>query len=292
MDYEGIPHVMFRQYDRWRRFIPPKWQYHRDHFAVRSLLDDRPEVRDHIANVRLRHVLSTAVAHVPFYRNKVRIPAGDLVHAPLAELLERFPTIDKDTVMEQHTAFLNDRADRRQLVYAAGPGIWRSRREIDIESAFYYHAWGRLGFDANRSRYLRVAHDGLDAVARAARRLAPHYLLARPDAALALADLLAHDDRAAGWPLRAVLLAPGPATPDQIARIGHAFGVPVSISRAAGARTHLAFALHADGATSPYRLETLFGFTETPGHDGAIAGTSLWNEAMPLIRYRAADFLS
>lgn len=77
---------------------------------------------------------------MPFYRNTVRIPAGDLAHAAPAELLERVPFIDKDTVMEQQSAFLNEHADRRFLRYATsndstgtsggtGTGVRRGKRE-------------------------------------------------------------------------------------------------------------------------------------------------------------------
>lgn len=69
------------------------------------------------------------------------------------------------------------------------------------------------------------------------------------------------------------------------------FGTQVSISYGLTERMNLAFALHTDGRTTPYRFEPLYGWTETLVHDGRheIVGTSLWNEAMPLIRYRTAD---
>jgi phenylacetate-CoA ligase len=325
MEYENIKQAIARQYYRWRWVIPKRWLYHPDHFAVRALLDDRPEVREHGADVRLRHVLATAVAHVPFYRDAVRIPAGDLVHAPPLELLERFPFIDKETVMEQQSAFLNERADRRFLLYATshgstgtGIGVWRSKRESDIEKAFYCHAWGRLGFDVDTSRYLRIGYDAaqpldaaptwrqgnrlmlspdhvqpehLDTILRAVRRFAPRYIHAYPSAALALAELIDNGRHAVDWPLQGVLLASEPASPGQLERIGRVFGTQVSISYGLTERTNLAFALHADGHTSPYRFEPLYGRTETPARDGRseIVGTSLWNEVMPLIRYRTAD---
>ena len=77
----------------------------------------------------------------------------------------------------------------------------------------------------------------------------------------------------------------------QLERIGRVFGTQVSISYGLTERTNLAFALHADGHTSPYRFEPLYGRTETPARDerSEIVGTSLWNEVMPLIRYRTAD---
>jgi phenylacetate-CoA ligase len=325
MDYTGIQQVFARQYYRWRRVIPKRWLYHPDHFVVRELLDARPEVRGHCAELRLRHILSTALAYVPFYRDTVRIPASDLAHAPLEALLERFPYIDKETVMERQSAFLDERVDPRFLLYATsngstgtGIGVWRSKRESDIEKAFYCHAWGRLGFDVDKSRYLRIGYDAaqpldapptwrqgnrlmlspdhiqqehLDAILRAVRRFAPRYIHAYPCAALALAELIAAGGHAIDWPLRGVLLASEPASPGQLARIGRVFGTQVSISYGLTERTNLAFALHTDGWTSPYRFEPLYGKTETLARDGRteIVGTSLWNEVMPLIRYRTAD---
>jgi phenylacetate-CoA ligase len=57
-------------------------------------------------------------------------------------------------------------------------------------------------------------------------------------------------------------------------------------------RTDLAFAHHADGATSAYQFEPLYGVTETRMTAGQpeIVGTSIWNDVMPLIRYCTGDF--
>jgi phenylacetate-CoA ligase len=58
--------------------------------------------------------------------------------------------------MERQSAFLDERADPRFLLYATSNGstgtsngVWRSKRESDIEKAFYCHAWGRLRRDAS-----------------------------------------------------------------------------------------------------------------------------------------------
>lgn len=324
MDYEHVKAAMLHQYYRWRRWIPEKLLYHRDYFLVQELLHADAEGRARAADARLRSVLSTACAHVPYYRQRVRLDADAVRHAPLDELIGQFPYIDKAEVMAHQRDFLDERLDPRFLHYAAsngstgtGIGVWRSKRESDIEKAFYAHAWGKFGFRYDSSRYLRIGCDAvrpLDAapswrlgnrlmlspdhlqasrratIVDALNRFRPHFIHAYPSGALALAELLAPGDR--DFPVRAVLLASEPASPSQLALIRHVFGAPVSISYGLTERTNLAFATCADAAPGPYRFEPLYGRTETrPRHGRSeIVGTSLWNQSMPLIRYCTGDY--
>lgn len=324
MDHEHVKTAILRQYYRWRRWIPNKLLYHRDYFFVQALLHADEERRASAQAARLRLVLSTACAHVPYYRQRVRIDADTLRHAPLAELISRFPYIDKAEVMAHQRDFLDERLDPRYLHYAAsngstgtGIGVWRSKRDGDIEKAFYVHEWGKFGFRFDSSRHVRIGCDAvrpLDApptwrfgnrlmlspdhlqpaqraaIVAALNRFRPHYIHAYPSSALALAELLAPGDLE--FPLRAVLLASEAAAPSQLALITRVFGAPVSISYGMTERTNLAFATCTGAAPGPYRFEPLYGYTETRASDGRseIVGTSLWNQTMPLIRYCTRDF--
>lgn len=325
MDYERAKGTLLRLYHRWRGVVPAKLLYHPDHFAVRRLLAAPPEVQRAAAEHRLRHVLGSAVAYVPWYRRRVTLRPVELAHAPVAELLERFPYIGKQDVMECQRDFVDDRVNPRFLVYAqshgssgTGIGVWRDKRQGDIEKAFYFHAWGRLGFSFDKSRYARLGADSArpldDApcyrfgnrlmvspnhlqaahkadIVAALNRFRPEFIHAYPSAALSLAELLAPGELQ--FRLKGVLLASEPATAVQLALIGRVFDCPVSISYGLTERTNLAFAHHQRGHTSAYQFEPLYGWNETRlTSDGQpeIVGTSAWNEVMPLIRYCTGDF--
>jgi phenylacetate-CoA ligase len=324
MDYEHVKTAMLRQYYRWRRWIPEQLLYHRDYFLVRELLRADAERRASAQAARLRLVLSTAIAHVPFYRRRVRLDAHAIEQAPLDELIAQFPYIDKAEIMAQQRDFLDERVDPRYLHYAAsngstgtGIGVWRSKREGDIEKAFYAHEWGSFGFRFDSSRYVRIGCDAVrpldapptwrlgnrlmlspdhlqpahrGAIVAALNRFRPAYIHAYPSGALALAELLAPGELE--FPLRAVLLASEAASPNQLALIKRVFGAPVSISYGLTERTNLAFATCTGARSGPYRFESLYGVTETRPYEGRseIVGTSLWNVSMPLIRYCTRDF--
>jgi phenylacetate-CoA ligase len=299
--------------------------YHPDYFLVRRLLAAAPEVQATCIGARQRLILQTALSHVPYYRDKVRIDGHDIAHAPLPELIARFPYIDKADVMERQQDFLDERLDPRFLVYATshgstgtGIGVWRKKRETDIEKAFYAAEWGMLGFDFDKSRYLRIGYDAarplgapptwrlgnrlllspdhitaaqLPAILGAIDRFRPQYMHAYPSAALALAELLAQRGPGAVVSLRGVLLASEPASAAQIARISRAFDAPVSISYGLTERTNLAFSSCDGAGAGPYQFQSLYGWNENRARQGRheIVGTSLWNEAMPLIRYCTGD---
>ncbi|MFC4930487.1 AMP-binding protein [Massilia sp. GCM10023247] len=326
MDAEQLKAALLHQYHRWRWCVPKAMLYHPDHFLVRRLLAASRHVQEASVERRLRRILQSAVTHVPYYRGKVKLGAGELEHAPVSELIGQFPYIDKIEVMERQHAFLDERIDRRFLLYAAshgstgtGIGVWRNKRETDIEKAFYVGEWGRFGFDFDKSRYLRIGYDAtrpleaaptwrfgnrlmlspehvrpdcLSIILRAIERFRPQFIHAYPSAALALAELLAQRGHGLGLPLRGVLLGSEPASAAQLALIARVFDAPVSISYGLTERTNLAFAVHDEAGASPYQFQALYGWTENRLSHGCheIVGTSLWNEVMPLIRYCTGDY--
>jgi phenylacetate-CoA ligase len=319
-----LKHWLRQRYPRWLPYLPARLSYHPDFFRVLRLLEAPVEHRRDIIDRRLRHILATAVRHVPFYRQTVRLTDRELAHEPAQALLARFPYVDKFTVMECRHAFLDERLDPRWLYPAyssgsSGQGIcmWRNKRLADVEKAFYVHQWGRLGFSFRRSRILRIGADAVcradepptrtvgnrlllspnhlsaehkPAILAALNRFRPEYLHGYPSSVAVLADMLQPDDLA--FSLRAVLLASEPILAHQAHVIRRRFGCPISISYGLTERTNLAFADWSDARGSPYRFEPLYGVTENRTEDGQaeIVGTSLWNDVMPLIRYRTGDF--
>ena len=301
---------LLRRYERYRALVPPRLLYHRDYSRVLAIGADDAG----LAQRRLRLILQGAVAHVPFYRRTVKLSPAALAHeAPLA-LLARFPLLDKAQVMDCQRDFVDERVDTRRLHYATsggssgqGIGLWRSKRLADIEKAFFMRAWSRYGFNFDKARVLRIGADArqradappcqvvgnrlllspyhlsprhLPAIVDAVQAFRPDFVHGYPSSAAALAELLGRP-----WPLRAALLASEPALPAQLKLIAEVFCCPVSVNYGLTERTNLAFA----DMTGPYRFDPLYAINENTDEQ-EIIGTSLWNDVMPLIRYRTGDF--
>ncbi len=312
------------RYYAWRRYLPARVLYHGDFFRVRALLAQDGGIVAAQAKLRLRQVLVHALEHVPHYRRTVKLSAAEAANEPLDEVLARFPYLTKDEVMARQREFLDSRLDPRRLMYATsggssgqGIGMWRSKRLADIEKAFFTHEWGKFGFSFDKARILRIgadarrlAHESPTRVAgnrlmlspyhlgeqhgaairEAINRFRPDYVHAYPSSAAALAELLPAG--ALDLQVRAVLLASEPATSVQLGAIRRLFGCPVSLNYGLSERTNLAFA-NCDGAGKlDYLFQPLYGWTENRIVDGQseIVGTSLWNDVMPLIRYRTGDY--
>ena len=312
------------RYDAWRPWLPERLLYHHDFFAVLQLLGLDPALGAAQAKLRLRQVLVDALTHVPYYRRTVPITPDEARHEPLGEVFARFPMLSKDQVMAEQGAFLDQRFDTRKLLYATsggssgqGIGMWRSKRVADIEKAFFTHEWGKFGFSFSKARILRIGADARrlahespwriagnrlllspyhineryrEEIAAAIRRFRPAFVHAYPSSAAALAELLSPEDIAV--PPKAVLLASEPATSLQLAAIARLFRSPISVNYGLCERTNLAFASHVDGVTSAYLFHPLYSCSENRVADGRaeIVGTSLWNDVMPLIRYRTGDY--
>ncbi|MGZ5199318.1 MAG: hypothetical protein ACXWC4_06055 [Telluria sp.] len=308
---------MLAGYYRCRPYLPASWLYHRDYFDILA----RPRgATGHIIETRLRHILHTASRHVPWYRRRVRLSDDDLANEPVPALLERFPYTDKRCVMEHQRDFLDERLDTRWLAYATssgstglGIGMWRTKRLADIEKAFFMRAWSRYGFSFDKARYLRIGADSAGpaheaptrvcgnrlmlspyhlnlrhkrAIREAINRFRPRFIHAYPSTAAALA--LMFEPGELDLDVAAILLASEPAEPHQLATMARMFRCPVSISYGLTERTNLAFAEYLDGVMSQYQFDRLYALNENRA--GEIVGTSLWNDVMPLIRYRTGDY--
>lgn len=313
-----------KAYYRYRRFIPGRILYCSSYREVlRALQGDAASV-DTLRMARLRHVISTAVEWVPYYRSLVRISKSDLAEAPPLELLGRFPYLEKSEVMARQREFLDERLRPEKLSYATsggstgqGIGLWRNKRLGDIEKAFFAHEWGKYGFSLDKSRYLRIGADArrlahetpsrvvgnrlmlspyhLDGRFKAAIRAAinqyrPDFIHAYPSSAAALAELI--DSNQLDFKIQAVLLASEPATDHQLFAIERVFQSLISVNYGLTERTNIAFAKYQNGKLGPYIFQDLYGISENRTVNGReeIVGTSLWNDVMPLIRYCTNDF--
>jgi phenylacetate-CoA ligase len=320
-----IHDLLARPYYAWRRYIPRRALYHPDFFDILDLLaQGEAAVAAGHAELRLRRILVHALQHVPYYQRTVPLSAADAASEPLREVLAAFPYLSKEIVMSQQRDFLDSRLDPKKLMYATsggstgqGIGLWRTKRLADIEKAFFTHAWGKLGFSFDRSRILRIgadarrlAHEGpvrlvgnrlmlspyhvharhKTAIRDALRRFQPQFVHAYPSSAATLADLLRPCELEVQ--VKAVLLASEPATAAQLASVRRLFRSPVSLNYGLSERTNLAFLTVDQSGASDYHFQPLYGWSENrmDGDRPEIVGTSLWNDVMPLIRYRTNDY--
>lgn len=305
----ALNHLLRKHYHRWLPYMPAHLVYHGDYFRILRLLEGRAETRQGAIEQQLRHILTLAVRHVPFYRRAVRLTSRALAHEPVHALLARFPYIDKSIVMECRVELLDERLNPLQPYCAYSSGsigqricVWRNKRLADIEKASYMHEWGRFGFSFQRSRILRIGADAIahadnprartignrlllspdhlspahkPAILAALNRFKPEYLHGYPGGAAALAELLRPGDL--DFSFRAALLASEPILPHQGRVIAQHFACPMSISCGLTERTNLAFADWTDGTSAVYRFEPLYGVSENCRGDGyaEIVGTSL-----------------
>ena len=320
----ALPELLSHHYYAWRRYIPGRVLYHPDFFRVRALLAQDSAAIAAQARLRLRQVLVHALEHVPHYRRTVRLSAAQAANEPLHDVIAAFPYLSKEDVMAQQRDFLDCRLDPSRLMYATsggssgqGIGMWRSKQLADIEKAFFTHEWGKLGFSFDKARILRIGADARRlaheaplrvlgnrlmlspyhvhethkaAIVDAIGRFRPDYVHGYPSSVTALADLLQPGEL--GVQVKAVLLASEPATAAQLGAIRRVFRAPVSLNYGLSERTNLAFLNVDDQGTSDYLFQQLYGWNENrmDGERLEIVGTSLWNDVMPLIRYRTGDY--
>ena len=284
---------MERAYLRWRAHIPGRLLYHPQHFDVLALqrrFAAHPEERADWLDAKLRALLTTAVRHVPHYRDTVRLGVADLARAPALELLQRFPILEKAQVMAAQDRFRNERAKSPLMHYATsggssgeGIGLWRNKRLADVERAFFTHHWAPTGFSFDKARLLRIGADARaqaheppcrvqgnrlmlspyhvneghrDAILAGLAQFQPQCIHAYPSLAAALAELLRDvppADRGLSQ-LQGVALASEPATAAQLAVIHEVLRVPIVVNYGLTERTNIAFARYQPGQALRYRL--------------------------------------
>jgi len=274
----------------------------------------------------LATVLSESLRKVPYYRAAVALRPDDITPENAAQALAAFPFLEKDRVAEDPRAFLHEDYPRERLLGSTstgstGRGIWtyRTEAEYEIEMAFFRHHWGPLGFQPG-SRIVRISRDGRRGaqeypiqVLNNRLLVSPYHLEAkwlpviydamvkyRPDSVHAYPnclETLARFIEETGRPpiaCKGVLAASEACSFSQCERIARGFTGVISVNYGLSERTNLAFAAYRPGdGELKYEIEDLYGVTESRcDSEGRpeIVGTSYWNRAMPLIRYRTGDF--
>jgi len=310
-------------YNRNKHLIPERILYSKEYFNVRNILKGCDAEIKQLSEDRLRHTLHTAVKHVPFYKDS-KLSEADFLNVDPYELLAEFPYIDKDEVMDNSEAFFNQRYSKNFLKYATsggstgrGIGVWRTKSSIDIERLFFDKVWGRYGYSSSAGNLLRIGADArrkldetpvfmrgsrvmlspyhinevhMSDIIHALKRHNFSFIHAYPSSLLELTRYLKKRNIDNTWRPRALLLASEPINLDQLAFLKSYWGCPISVNYGLSERTNIGFYEYLEGDTNiSYTLESAYSYSENYSNTEEIVGTSLWNDAMPLIRYRTRD---
>jgi phenylacetate-CoA ligase len=311
--------------------LPKRFYYSKDYFRILELNKryERPDQRLAVETELKRQLaayLKAALQHVPYYSETVKVRPGDIDESNAVSALMEFPYLHKAIVMDNKEAFLNRTFDRSSLTYftsggstGRGIGVWRSKDEIQIESAFVLSEWGKFGLDWERSRIVKIGADAnkqdhedpfkyhanrlyvstfhlndtwMDEIYRAIIAFRPHFIWSYPSCVEALAGHMMERERPR-MRLKGLLLSSESFQLHQYTSFKRAFDAPISDLYGLTERTNMAFLRESEsGEDFYYRLVDTYGYSENyrdeHGND-EIVGTSYWNFAMPLIRYRTQD---
>jgi phenylacetate-coenzyme A ligase PaaK-like adenylate-forming protein len=300
-----------------------------DHIIRLNERYERPDQEEAVRATlrrRLAWYLQEALESVPYYRETVKVRPEDIDESNAADALKEFPYLLKSTVMNDSDAFVNRKFRKESLTYtqSAGStgqaiGLWRTKAEVGIEVAFVASEWGKFGLDWERSRIVRMGADcrkpenedpftywrnrlyispshlhsrWMEEIYRAIVAFKPDFIWAYPSSVLLFAEYLQEREKPP-LQLKALLLASENLEEYQYHLFKRIFNAPVSAHYGLTERTNMATLRETDGGSDfHYRLIDTFGYSENYrdelGND-EIVGTSYWNIAMPLIRYRTSD---
>src|SRR5690606_33144470 len=92
------------------------------------------------------------------------------------------------------------------------------------------------------------------------------------------------------WPVKAIFLGSEPVTIQQLQFLDAYWQCPIIAHYGLNERTNLGFYRYIPGDQEiTYRLEPLYSINENYQDTREIVGTNLWNDLMPIIRYRTKD---
>jgi phenylacetate-CoA ligase len=276
---------------------------------------------------QLSKVLKEALLNVPYYRETVKLKPHDFRPDEAYEALRSFPYLAKNVVMDNRDAFLNTRFKKQKMNYGTsggstgqGIGIWRLRHESEIERRFFTYHWAPLGYN-DMSRIVRFGTEArkqehelpwevkgnrllispyhlydrwLPEIFDTIIRFQPHALHGYPSCLAALGRFIL-ETKKNPVNCKGILVASELFSSEQYFVIEKAYSGAISANYGLSEGTNLAFSNGPpeDDGFMVYRIDSLYGVTESRIDDDGfeeIIGTSYWNIAMPLIRYRTQDY--
>ena len=308
--------------------LPRSLVYPKEYFDVYGILD----IHDSGKNVwpkvspQLADILKTAISSVPYYRNLgLGIKPEDIIPDVAIEVLNKFPLLDKRTVMENPDAFVSEKYKIDNLLIdtsggSTGQGIklYTTARQKFIEIAFSYHEWEKYGWRPT-SRFVRMGTDGkkkehedpfsflgdkllispyhlndkwMPIVFKRIVDFKAEYFSAYPSCFIQLARYL-KENKLCIPTVKGVFLYSESIPPAWAEIIFEVFPeIPILMHYGMSERSNFAWGRYSEGQVE-YHLVPVYGWSENYiNEDGnhEIVGTSYWNDVMPLIRYKTQDF--
>lgn len=283
----------------------------------------RPEEIAAFQQERLRLLLSAAREHVPYYRALPELADLDVAHCSPSDLA-RLPLLSKQAVHEHRDELVSEALGDRRVVRDRSSGTTGRRLEFllprllayTLGSALLYRFYGWAGVRVGDRRVtlggrvlsrrppywvhnraenqLLLAAEHLnertvDAYVDRIRAFAPVFVAGHPSVVAFVAERVRR--RREGIPVRAVFTTGetlDPAQREDIeaafrCRVFESYGQTESVVSACECEEHRGF-----------HEAVELGVTELlpdPSGLSEVVGTSLWNDAMPFVRYRTDDLV-
>lgn len=310
-----------------RNRIPKKIMYNDKYFEVIDLLerqDNEIEIEG-ILNDKLSNILKNAIKNVPYYRNlNLNIKPNDINKGNAKEMLNMFPYLNKKTVIDNSEAFISDLYNKKELRYGISGGstgqdmgIWSNKEENQIERGFFDYKWSKTGYRAY-SKIVRIACEGIkkedenpcsyvgdkmrispnhlnkkwiEEIFNKIKEFRPEFFHAYPSSFQYLLQYMELNNLRING-IKGIFLASEVVT-ENVLRLSKAVfkDVPIIFHYGLSERSNLAWGIFEDYKIS-YKCDNVYGYSENfITEDGfyEIIGTSYWNYAMPLIRYKTQD---
>ncbi|BCZ47066.1 capsular polysaccharide biosynthesis protein [Clostridium gelidum] len=310
-----------------RNRIPKKVMYSHKYFEVIDLLkrqDNHIEIED-ILNDKLSNILKNAIKNVPYYRSlNLNIKSNDINKDNVKEILNMFPYLNKKTIMDNNEAFISDLYNRKGLIYKTNGGstgqflgTWSSKEENQIEKAFFDYKWSKTGYKSY-SKIVRMSCEGIkkefenpcsyvgdkmrislnhlnvkwiEEIYNRIKEFKPEFFHAYPISFQYLLQYMELNNlRIDG--VKGIFLASEIVTEYVLSLCTSLFNeVPIIFHYGLTERSNLAWGIFENNKIS-YKCENVYSYSENSiTEDGIceIVGTSYWNDAMPLIRYKTQD---
>ena len=308
--------------------IPRKFYYTKDYFKIIELLklDSSKELDfEKYRNKKLCELLKEVLEYVPYYKNlDLGITSDDVTEKNSFEIFSKLPIIEKKIVMENPEKFINIKYKKSELKDetsggSTGEGIvlWRSDTENLLERSFYDYYWGKLGYK-NSSRVVRMGCDAIKSENENPCEIIGDRLLVSP---YHLNDKWIQEIYTTIVNFQGEIFHVYPSCFEYLLRYmkeknlrlnGYkgiflvsevinknlldmckdiSPNVPVVFSYGLSENTNLAWGIYENDKIS-YKCDNVYGYSENLVNEEGfceIVGTSYWNYAMPLIRYRTQD---
>lgn len=310
-----------------RNRMPKKMLYSHKYFEVVDLLrkqDSNLEIEE-VLNYKLSIVLKNAIKNVPYYRSlKLNIAPEDINKNNAKEILKLFPYLDKKTVIDNNNEFISDLYNKKRLIYKTNggstgqfAGTWSSKEENQIEKAFFDYKWSKVKYKPY-SKLVRMCYEGIknefenpcscvgDKLRISLNHLnekwireiynkivefKPEFFNAYPISFQYLLQYMELNNLRING-IKGIFLASETVTEYVLGLCKSVFkDVPIIFHYGLTERSNLAWGRFENNKIS-YQCEKVYCYSENfITEDGVfeIAGTSYWNNAMPLIRYKTQD---